>query len=82
MGPRRLREGRVTAVTRVLVQFMPNQLAEQASGFVVVVVQLERSVPWRSVWERKRERTAVSLVAAAAEERMVSEAVRRRKEKN
>lgn len=82
MGPRRLREGRETAVTRSLVQLMPTQLAEHAVEAEAVVVQLERSVPWGSVWERNRERTAVSLAAAAvAGERIKSEAKMRKKGK-
>lgn len=31
-------------------------------------VQLERRVPWRSAWERKRVRAAVSFEAAEEEE--------------
>lgn len=59
--PRRLKEGSLRAVTRLLVQLTPRQAAEQAVAVEEAVrVQLERSVPCVSVLERKRERAAVS----------------------
>lgn len=79
MGPRRLREGRERAVTRPLVQLTPTQLAEQAVA-LNVSVQLERRVPWGSVWERKRARTAVSFTAAT--EVAVEQKRRRIRDKN
>lgn len=61
IGPRRLREGRVREVTRPLVQFTPTHEAVHAVEELEGSDQLERRVPWRSVWERKRISAAVSL---------------------
>lgn len=77
IGPRRLRDGRETAVTRLLVHFMPDQLVVHAVEVAVVVVQLERRTPWRSVSERKRERAAVS--SAAVEKRVQSSEVEKKR---
>lgn len=66
MDPRRLSEGSLRAVTRLLVQLTPRQAAEQAVGVEEVRVQLERRA-CVSVWERKRERVAVSSEREVAE---------------
>lgn len=71
MGPRRLREGSEIAVTRPLVHLTPTQEAVQAVEMVLEEagrVQLERRVAWRSVWERKRVRAAVSFEAVVKTE--------------
>lgn len=59
MGPRRLREGRMRAVTRPFgEQTTPCHAAVQASP----PVQLESRRPCASVWRRKRVSAYVSLL--------------------
>lgn len=43
------------------MQFTPSHEAEHAVEELEGSDQLEKRVPWRSVWERKRIRAAVSL---------------------